>query len=123
MAGHLGGVIQLADFGISGFHHTNTRSNLRLDGNTKTYRAPESELEDGQKVSRSIDIWSLGCVFLEFITWVVLGKPETFIKVLGAEKMPRDLFSFKRDTPSSVKDITQDTFYSFVKRTLQPRST
>lgn len=67
------GILQLADFGISTFHHTQSRSDQVLGPHTKTYRSPESEL--GYKTSRAFDIWSLGCVFLEFLSYVILG-PE-----------------------------------------------
>ncbi|KAK3681146.1 kinase-like domain-containing protein [Podospora appendiculata] len=91
------GIIQLADFGISNFHHTESRSNALLRAHTRTYRAPEIEL--GQRISRSFDIWGLGCVFIEFISWVVLGKPT-------------DEFSNARARHStSLEGIAQDTFY------------
>ncbi|KAK3334085.1 kinase-like domain-containing protein [Cercophora scortea] len=91
------GILQLADFGISNFHHTESRSNALLRAHTRTYRAPEIEL--GQRISRSFDIWGLGCVFIEFISWVVLGKPT-------------DEFSNARARYStSLEGIAQDTFY------------
>jgi serine/threonine protein kinase len=33
------------------------------------------ELPLGKLISRAYDIWSLGCIFLEFVTWILLG-PE-----------------------------------------------
>ncbi|KAF6809279.1 serine/threonine protein kinase [Colletotrichum musicola] len=40
----------------------------------KTYRPPEYEHEKS-KIGRSWDIWCLGCVYLEFITWAIDGWP------------------------------------------------
>ncbi|RTE79099.1 hypothetical protein BHE90_006421 [Fusarium euwallaceae] len=37
-----------------------------------TYRPPEWDIRGGH-VSKSSDIWSLGCVFLEFVTWLLGG--------------------------------------------------
>ncbi|RSM09533.1 hypothetical protein CDV31_007639 [Fusarium ambrosium] len=37
-----------------------------------TYRPPEWDIHGGH-VSKSSDIWSLGCVFLEFVTWLLGG--------------------------------------------------
>lgn len=91
-------LIQLADFGISSFHTTTSRSNAKLGPHTKTYRAPEAEL--GQRISRSFDIWSLGCVFLEFASWLVLGTVS---------------FSDERLKHGRGLDgISQDTFYTLV---------
>ncbi|KAK0710366.1 hypothetical protein B0T21DRAFT_376483 [Apiosordaria backusii] len=95
------GIIQLADFGISSVHHTESRSDAKLGGHTKTYRPPELELP--QSVSRSVDIWSLGCVFLEFISWMVLGKPT--------DEFAKD----RRKNSVSLERIHQDTFYSLVE--------
>ncbi|KAK7460264.1 serine/threonine protein kinase [Colletotrichum acutatum] len=39
---------------------------------TKTYRPPERDLER-YAVDESFDIWCLGCLFLDFITWAVEG--------------------------------------------------
>ncbi|KAK3995693.1 kinase-like domain-containing protein [Cladorrhinum sp. PSN332] len=102
---HLG-TIQLADFGISNFHHTDSRSNATLLAHTRTYRAPEIEL--GQTISSSFDIWGLGCVFLEFISWVILGIPQK-----TKTEHPVDAFSNARLSNSKTRDqmVQQDTFY------------
>jgi serine/threonine protein kinase len=39
---------------------------------TETYRAPEFDVPYG-RISRSSDIFSLGCAFLEFVTWYMEG--------------------------------------------------
>ncbi|KAK4222876.1 kinase-like domain-containing protein [Podospora fimiseda] len=59
------GRLVLADFGL-GRRHTTDRRPGRLAG-TMTYRAP-----DAQKSGAS-EIWSLGCVFLEFAVWFLEG--------------------------------------------------
>ncbi|KAK1828013.1 hypothetical protein QBC39DRAFT_162012 [Podospora conica] len=65
------GTMQLADFGITTFHHKDSRSNTISWANTKTYAPPEDELTNTK--SRAFDIWSLGCVFLEWLSFLVLG--------------------------------------------------
>ncbi|KAK4215208.1 kinase-like domain-containing protein [Rhypophila decipiens] len=93
-ATHKLGVIQIADFGISNFHTTDSRSNARLPAFTRTYRAPEIDLF--QKISRSFDIWGLGCVFLEFVSWVVIGHPSGKFSesrmAQGLDRIPQDTF-------------------------------
>lgn len=64
--------LKLADFGFS--------LNLLSDGTIPkqqaidclTYRPPEAKIKDS-KIGRSWDIWCLGCVYLELITWIIEG--------------------------------------------------
>jgi serine/threonine protein kinase len=50
---------------------------------TETYRAPEFDLPGGL-VTPAADIWSLGCVFLEYITWYLLGTEAVEVKFCQA---------------------------------------
>ncbi|KAI3530570.1 protein kinase [Colletotrichum filicis] len=65
------GTMVISDFGYTRFHGRNTRSNTPVVGFSPTHRAPELDLE--QTISRSYDMWTFGCVFLEFITWYLKG--------------------------------------------------
>ncbi|KAF8862911.1 kinase-like protein [Acephala macrosclerotiorum] len=68
------GKLVIADFGLSKIHHSVSRSAVdpRSIGGTLAYAPPELEL--GHTISRAYDIWSLGCVFLEFIMWYLVGS-------------------------------------------------
>lgn len=65
------GTLKIADFGISRIHELGT---LQRQGPTMTrattpsYEAPEAVFAKGPR-SRKYDIWSLGCIFLEFTIW------------------------------------------------------
>ncbi|KAK0648506.1 kinase-like domain-containing protein, partial [Cercophora newfieldiana] len=103
------GVLQLADFGISRLHHTETRSNATMGRATKTYAPPEVEWAF-DRCSRSFDIWGLGCVFLEFMCWLVQGG--------SGETNPVDDFHEARylgRKNRSLEGTIQDTFYHVVK--------
>ncbi|KAM0421333.1 hypothetical protein ACHAPT_010864 [Fusarium lateritium] len=70
------GILKISDFGIAEFSSqaavdARTRGLL---GFSRTYRPPECDLEfnDG-RIGPSYDIWSLGCVFLQFIAWWLGG--------------------------------------------------
>ncbi|KAK5121454.1 hypothetical protein LTR85_005287 [Meristemomyces frigidus] len=75
--------LKLADLGLSHFERV---SSDESDGvaedtrGTRTYGAPElhrrSEFDETrpQLATRSIDIWSMGCVMLEACIWIVRGK-------------------------------------------------
>jgi serine/threonine protein kinase len=70
------GVLQIADFGLGRFHGRDSRSKVNPDTvfSSPTYEPPECKLR--RPVSRAYDIWSLGCLYLEFITWLLKGSAE-----------------------------------------------
>ncbi|KAK8867724.1 kinase-like domain-containing protein [Apiospora arundinis] len=72
-AAYLGRLV-LNDFGLARLNSKISRSNQDPNGmpRTKTYQAPEFDVS-GSKISRVSDIFSLGCAFLEFTTWIVEG--------------------------------------------------
>lgn len=67
------GVLKITDFGLTAFHREQTTRVFKegVAGVTLTYMAPEYDLN--KHVHRSYDIWSLGCVYLEFATWAIMG--------------------------------------------------
>jgi serine/threonine protein kinase len=68
------GILKIADFGISKVHIDGTfeRSETVTRATTPSYEAPEGSpsFPKGPR-SRKYDIWSLGCIFLEFTIWIV----------------------------------------------------
>ncbi|WXC63386.1 hypothetical protein SNK03_009208 [Fusarium graminearum] len=69
-------VLVISDFGLSKFNSDKSRSNIP---NAKVppvpgYRPPECDIEGGT-VSRAFDVWTIGCLFLELVTWF-LGGPS-----------------------------------------------
>ncbi|TGJ75595.1 hypothetical protein E0Z10_g10979 [Xylaria hypoxylon] len=69
------GRLVIADLGLSKKHTNATRSRhfpTRTVTGTARYEAPEAFLPD-QSRSRMYDVWGLGCVFLEFVTWMLYG--------------------------------------------------
>ena len=65
------GILKIADFGLGRFHGQDTRSRVNPDyiRGSPTYEPPECKLH--QSVSRAYDMWSLGCLYLEFVTWLL----------------------------------------------------
>ncbi|TVY66789.1 Sporulation protein kinase mde3 [Fusarium oxysporum f. sp. cubense] len=74
------GTLRICDFGVSEFHSTQSRSGIRNShvASSPYYRPPEWELQDGT-ISRSYDIWTIGCLYLEFLGWL-LGGWKLFIR-------------------------------------------
>ncbi|KAI0966447.1 kinase-like protein [Xylaria arbuscula] len=67
--------LKLSDFGISLTAETNPEFKVEGRPHTKTYRPPEFETE--KTITLNYDVWSLGCVFLEFLTWAIEGLKAT----------------------------------------------
>ncbi|KXH68995.1 CMGC protein kinase [Colletotrichum salicis] len=70
------GNLVLSDLGLTRTHRKESRSNrpgaqIPVSPN---YRPPECDIDgnDG-RISRSFDIWTLGCLFLEFVVWALEG--------------------------------------------------
>lgn len=71
---------------------------------TPSYRAPEGDLEDG--VGPSSDIWSLGCIFLEFVTWL-----------LGGRELLSEFYEKRLAFDAMFFDFHTDIFFEIVKST------
>lgn len=79
------GVLQITDMGLGRFHRLDSRSKATAHfiGGSPTYMPPEVLLR--KLASRAYDVWSMGCVFLEFITWLLEGPQvvEEFTSARG----------------------------------------
>jgi len=72
------GVLKIADFGLGRFHGRDSRSkvNPRNVCWSPTYEPPELKL--GTPVSRAYDFWSLGGLYLEYVSWLLGGWAAVF---------------------------------------------
>ncbi|WAO87710.1 Protein kinase domain-containing protein [Fusarium falciforme] len=94
----------ISDFGLTQFNSAHSRSKVQqgqIQGFSGTYRPPDLHIED-QPISQNYDVWSLGCVFLEFVSWFLLGHDET-VFTFGDARL--------RDEPEGT--IGEDTFFVF----------
>jgi serine/threonine protein kinase len=73
------GILQIADLGLAKVHslptHVRTTPSGGFSG-TLRYQAPEIVTSVSGKISRSYDMWSMGCILLEFIIWLLYGQAE-----------------------------------------------
>jgi serine/threonine protein kinase len=105
------GTLVISDFGCGVFNSWRSRSKQPAEAapNTPTYRPPEADIK-GATIGRSWDIWSLGCVYLEFLTWL-LGGTELFDKFCDyrLESTPRFDPEFKFDMYFSIKAVPRES--------------
>lgn len=69
----------IADVGLSKNHIMATENRLGPTGTTSgtlMYEAPEARLRPDEPRSRRYDVWSMGCIFLEFVIWLLDGAKE-----------------------------------------------
>lgn len=67
----------IADVGLAKFHHfvTSQRDHASsITASTVRYEPPEMNVDDPKRPrSRRYDMWSIGCVYLEFVIWRFYG--------------------------------------------------
>ncbi|OLN96241.1 Cyclin-dependent kinase E-1 [Colletotrichum chlorophyti] len=103
-ANSLPGLLALSDFGLGRLHTQVSRSKQDPKNieRTATYRCPEFDLPFGQVSPRS-DIFSLGCVLLEYVTWFFMGL-EAVEKVFPEVRSERDIYGFDSDVFFSIRN-------------------
>lgn len=94
------GIFVISDFGLGAFHRDTSRSNVpnkNIPG-APGYRPPECDMEGGT-ISRAFDVWTLGCLLLELVTWALGGSDL------------REEFSIGRES-TYIHGSRTNTFYS-----------
>lgn len=92
----------IADVGVSKIHKHATKVRIaptKSEATTPSYEAPEVIIKREGPRSRLYDMWSLGCVFLEFTVWFFHGY-DSINNFTDARQPDRDLPShFYTKTP------------------------
>jgi hypothetical protein len=73
------GILKIADMGLAKQHIVATQDRTHLTSTrygTIQYEAPEAIGELNGPRSRLYDVWSMGCITLEFIIWLLYGNDE-----------------------------------------------
>ena len=69
----------ITDVGLSKSHEKVTelrKGATHTHSGTIMYEPPETELQPNEPRSRRYDVWSLGCIYLEFVVWLLYGSKE-----------------------------------------------
>lgn len=109
------GTLKISDMGLTRFHSTETRTwtDARQVAVSPTYRAPECDI-GGSAITRSYDIWTLGCLYLEFISWLLLGY-ETGIDQFSRERARDDEGVIQEDKFFKLVDTGDGTYAATIK--------
>ena len=96
-------ILKWNDFGLSTW--ADTDPGFRT---TRTYDAPENGMRS--KIGTKSDVWSFGCVLLEFAIWLLHGNDA--VHTFGAQRSMR--------TPGSGLPLKDDHFYTLIYANEQP---
>lgn len=83
----MGETFMISDFGLAQFKDNELDSGVTWGWGFSTYSAPECE--KGANVGRLADVWSLGCIFAEAVTFAILGMEG----ILGFNRVRRQTLS------------------------------
>ncbi|KAL1794564.1 hypothetical protein ACET3X_006380 [Alternaria dauci] len=99
-------LLVISDLGLTRYHSQSSKSFVsrsRIDGCSWAYRAPELDIEE--RISQKYDIWSLGCVFLEFVVWYLQGYDK--VEAFSLQREDEDLVTYE--------GVQVDKFFNFEK--------
>jgi serine/threonine protein kinase len=81
----------VSDFGLTRFHRPETVDCVpreKVRGLSRTYRSPEFDTQP--YISQAYDMWGLGCLYLEFISWFLVGYQKTR-EVFQSQRVEEDI--------------------------------
>lgn len=107
------GTLKISDFGLTRFHSTRDAHSRDVHKyGTAVYSPPE--IQEIRRASQSMDIWSLGCIFLESLAWLASGREG-----LQALTVSRTSIS-----PAILRnDLFKDAFFELSDHPRQSRGT
>ncbi|CEI41842.1 unnamed protein product [Fusarium venenatum] len=112
------GNLKIADFGLITFHRRGSRTMMNRNSAyaaSQTYRSPEHDI--GYFMSKKVDVWALGCVFSELMTWVILdGNARQEYQ----QERKREL-SFSGATEDTAQWNEDNFFLKHIEKTTTPR--
>jgi serine/threonine protein kinase len=81
----------VADAGLAKVHEKATEFRVERTkalGGTTMYSPPESEIQADEARTRRYDVWSLGCLYLEFLIWLLYGNEalDNFHNAIGHDQ-------------------------------------
>jgi len=99
------GVLQITDFGLSSFHGSLSVDDAGNHYGRGAYRPPEAALQ--RSLSPSFDTWSLGCLFVELLIWLIQGP--TGLKTFRDNRLGTPGFTSEHPCFWEVEGLGKDT--------------
>ncbi|KAF3041971.1 hypothetical protein E8E12_009261 [Didymella heteroderae] len=102
----LSGTLKIADFGQAELNSLKSRTKPRDVANTLTYRPPECDTWTPARkplIRQTYDMWCLGCVLLEFVTWMLGG--DELLEEFTSRRDSEDFFQRHVDTTDTFFQV------------------
>ncbi|KAJ4367806.1 hypothetical protein N0V86_009642 [Didymella sp. IMI 355093] len=115
---HSKGILKISDFGFADFHGPKSKSNVPSNdimGLTDGYRAPE--LDVTKRVSPRYDIWSFGCVLLEFMVWRML-EGEDGVEGFSVQRKEESTAIIQEDNFFNLRETPDEGLEALAKRSV-----
>ncbi|KAF2796626.1 hypothetical protein K505DRAFT_373045 [Melanomma pulvis-pyrius CBS 109.77] len=115
------GILKISDFGLYDLHvsmSTSILSDFHIAG--PTYRAPEWKAKKVVASSNDYDLWSFGCVLLEFVEWYLYGWQgvDNFSRARTIDSVTGIPY-YKEDNFFNLINIEEDQKKAVVKPSVQ----
>ena len=107
---HTDNHLLICDFGLSRFHSILSQSVKTLPGYSPSYRPPECDLQR-MKFSVRYDIWTLGCLLLDFLTWYLRGWKAVDTEFIEARLRDEGWVPFNSRSAPDERQFFEDKFY------------
>lgn len=96
------GTLRISDLGLAKRHIRETQKRVTpttQTSKTPVYEPPEVHTQLNGPRSRIYDVWSMGCVIMEFIIWLLHGKAglDSFRTLEYIHNMEKETFFYKID--------------------------
>ncbi|KAF3765539.1 kinase-like protein [Cryphonectria parasitica EP155] len=100
------GILVISDLGLTAINSDKSKSMQPNTGlkTTPSYRPPECDIKGGT-ISRAFDIWTLGCLYLELLCWLLKGSQGK--KKFDGERMTTFIFGTKTDIFFDIQRTVQ----------------
>ncbi|KAI1126446.1 hypothetical protein F5Y10DRAFT_293840 [Nemania abortiva] len=114
------------DVGLAKIHaqRTELRSKTNTRVSTKRYAAPELETDPYKELSRRFDVWSMGCILLEFAIWLIYGTEKLLDFTTSKTDSIQSTHETKMQSDSAIGESysAESTFYSISPKNGSPPS-
>lgn len=120
------GRLVLSDFTLVRFHAqgSNTETTVNRIGWSHTYRAPEKDSMPDKPVTQKYDVWSLGCVYLNFVSCYLVGYAATHGRYFkGDNDLYYQSFATTRQIEELIDDdrsVPTDKYFRYIAKMYQP---
>jgi serine/threonine protein kinase len=106
-------ILVIADLGLATIHQQVTEERRAqglvtgITSGTKRYLAPEAHPDPLMTKSRRYDVWAMGCIYLEFVIWLLYGD-KGLREFRGPKESPKSYYLLDTKTEVPIPYVHKD---------------